>query len=164
MIQLSEHFNLPEFEDGDLAPAVAIPSFASLCELILEPVRVVVGPMIITSGYRSPASNRSAHGQPDSEHVATSDYCAVDFYAVHMDARKVFDWMRVSSTLPFHQLILEHGRSTSIVHVSWNRLKPGVRSVLEGATHNSEPYVKVDHVSYQPESNHDAVQDAEMGE
>jgi hypothetical protein len=44
---------------------------------------------------------------------------------------------------------LEHSANgSSVVHVSMNKRMPGVRSVLEGATHNAEPYVKVDHVEY----------------
>jgi hypothetical protein len=167
MIQLSEHFTLPEFQKNDEIPAVAIPSFACLCTEILEPVRNYFGALVITSGYRSPAANEEVHGQPNSEHVATADYCAADFYAKSdTSARLLFDYMRGPSgkTLPFHQLILEHGvLGSSVIHVSWNRTKPGVRSVLEGATHNSQPYLKVGYVDYEAASNHDAVSDAATG-
>lgn len=156
MVQLSEHFTLPEFENNDPIPAVAIPSFAVLCTEILESVRAQFAcPLNITSGYRSPEANRIAHGQPNSEHVATADYCAADFYAGGpFKTRVLFDWMRNNPKLPFHQLILEAGyNGSSVIHVSWNRTMPGVRSVLEGVTHNAEPYVKVDHVAYETTAN-----------
>ena len=35
-------------------------------------------------------------------------------------------------------------------HAQLSVERPGLRSVLEGATHNSVPYIQVDHVAYQP--------------
>jgi len=164
MVMLSTHFDLQEFEHEVNVPAVAIPTYAYLCENVLEPVRREFGSLGITSGYRSSESNAKAHGQPNSEHIATADYCAADFYFIAMpgQARMIFDWMRNNPMLPFHQLILEHSaKGSSVIHVSYNRTKPGIRSVLEGATHNAQPYVKVDYVAYNPPSNnHTAVQDA----
>lgn len=148
MVQLSEHYGLQDF-GGQNIPAMAIPSFHELANHILEPVYAEFGAKLyFTSGFRTEANNAAVHGQPDSEHVATSDYCAVDFFC--MNVQKVFDWMRNSPTLPFHQLILEKGKVGYVLHVSWNRLKPGVRSVLSGATQNSQPYLQVEHVEFKP--------------
>lgn len=157
MIQLSAHFCLEEFQKDEPIPAVCVPSFAVLCNSILEPARAYQGcALLLTSGYRDAQANLEAHGQPNSEHVGTSDYCAADFYPADGKTRALFDWMRQDSSLPFHQLILEHGANgSSVIHVSWNRQKVGVRSVLEGATHNSEPYAKVDYVAYQPDASGD---------
>jgi len=123
-MKLSPHFDLLEFQKNDPIPAECIPAFAELCKHILEPVRAKVNaPIVITSGYRSLEANLEAHGQPNSEHVATADYCAADFY-VGAGARTIFDWMRTNPNLPFHQLILESGANSTVIHVSWNRLKP----------------------------------------
>jgi len=149
MIRLSEHFNLEEFGKG--IPAVCVPVFGIMCVEILEPIREYVEQAIyISSGYRSPEENASpeVHGQKDSEHMATADYCAVDFFCPNVS--KVFDWLRNNETLPYHQLILEKGKLGYIIHISFNRLKPGVRSVLFGATHNSQPYQEVVHVAFKP--------------
>lgn len=147
MVQLSHNFQLSEF--GDRIPAVCVPTFAILCVEILEPIREHVGaPLYITSGYRSPEANTAAHGQTNSEHMATADYCACDFYC--NDVTKVFDWCRNSYSLPYHQLILEKGKLGHVIHVSFNRLKPGVRSVLVGATNNSQPYQEIGHVPFNP--------------
>jgi hypothetical protein len=150
-LMLSANFAAEEFMDVDDAmPAECVNIFRMLCLTILEPTHAQFNrAMHITSGYRTMAENQAAHGQPNSEHMATADYCACDFYVEAEPTRPVFDWMRNNPTLPFHQLILEHGHDGStIIHVSINNIKPGIRSVLEGATHNSEPYVAVDHVPF----------------
>jgi hypothetical protein len=149
-MQLSEHIQLSDF-GGQNIPAAAIPSFASLANTILEPVYEEFGvKLYFTSGYRTEAMNTAVHGQLNSEHVATADYCAVDFFCVMIN--KVFDWMRNNPTLPFHQLILEKGKVGYVIHVSWNRTKPGVRSVLTGATNNSEPYTRETYVAFNPDA------------
>lgn len=147
MVRLSEHFNLEEFGKG--IPATCVPVFAILCCEILEPVREYLEAAIyISSGYRSPEENTQVHGQPNSEHMATADWCAVDFFCPQV--HKVFDWLRNNQTLPYHQLILEKGKLGYVIHVSFNRLKPGVRSVLTGATNNSQPYQTVSSVPFNP--------------
>lgn len=152
MTQLSTHFNLSEFQKGDPIPEECIPIFRELCEQILEPIRVEFGkPLIITSGYRSEKQNAEAHGQETSEHIASPTKCAVDFFIEGIGMRFAFDWCRNNPILPFHQLILESGpKGGSIIHCSINRMMPGIRSVLTGATHNTAPYQKVDYVAYIP--------------
>lgn len=158
---LSSHFELKEFDRKGEMPAACEGILKRLCVEVLEPVREHFGPILITSGYRSPEANAEAHGQPNSEHIYTPAWCAADFFISGLPMRPVFDWMRNNAELPFHQLILEHGANgSSVVHVSINSRMPGTRSVLEGATHNAEPYIKADYVAYNPVSNHEAVQRA----
>lgn len=147
MVRLSQNFNLDEF--GKDIPAVCVPTLGILCVEILEPIREHVGaPLYITSGYRSPEANTAAHGQPNSEHMATADYCAADFYC--NDVVKVFDWCRNNDSLPYHQLILEKGKLGYVIHISFNKTKPGTRSVLVGATHNSQKYQEVPYTPFNP--------------
>lgn len=149
MVRLSNNFTLHEMEIGmNPVPAVCVPVFAILCVEILEPVREYAGPLYITSGNRTEANNAYVHGQVSSEHKATADWCAVDFFC--NEVSKTFDWMRNNPTLPYHQLILEKGKVGHVIHVSYNRLKPGVRSVLVGATNNSQPYQQVSYVPFRP--------------
>ena len=134
-------------------PDDCVSMLSHLCIQVLEPVRDhFLAALLITSGYRTALTNAEAHGQPNSEHMYTPDWAAADFLACseNVTSRAVFDWMRANPCLPFHQLILEHSMTSDIIHVSVNRLKPGIRSVLEGATHNAIPYIKVDYVQYQP--------------
>ena len=151
-VPLTAHFHLSEFEHGATIPDECIPIFVELCAKILEPIRAVFDKqLIITSGYRSPESNAEAHGQPNSEHMASPMMCACDFYLQGIGMRFVFDFLRNSPVFPYHQLILEHSPSGStIIHCSINKMKPGVRSVLEGATHNAEEYTVVDHIPFNP--------------
>ena len=73
-MKLSEHFELVEFLVSETAarqgianeptPEV-IDNLRRLCESVLEPLRVKIGrPVVITSGYRSPALNRAVGGSP----------------------------------------------------------------------------------------------------
>lgn len=136
---LSEHFKTEEFErDGSPIPQEAISSYKSLCEGLLEPVRQQFGVVVVTSGYRSPSANESAHGASNSQHVATDSHCAADFFVKGLsEQRDVFDWLRQSPLL-FDQAILEHGLHTDIVHLSWS--KTPRREALEGATANRTGY------------------------
>jgi len=154
-MMLSDHFDQREFEMDGPIPAECIPVFQALAQKVLEPVRWFVGrPISITSGYRSPEANKAAHGVPNSEHVATPEYCAADFtfdtrYGTILSIRAAFDWIRSNPSIPFHQVILEHGAAgSSIIHISYNDSKIDERSALEGATHNASPYTKWDCVAF----------------
>jgi len=155
-MNISPNFKLEEFEIDGPMPLECRQAYIELANEVLEPAHgyakrtFPVCLMKITSGWRPPEANAAAHGQKDSEHMATADRAAADFLIPGVAMRALFDWMRMNPELPFHQLILEHGKNSTVIHVSWNRLKPGVRSVLEGAEHNAEPYVAVDHVGYKP--------------
>ena len=137
-MSLSEHFEQSEFEPDGPMPAECVPAFVVLCA-VLETIRSQFNlPITVTSGYRSPAANAAAHGVPNSEHVASADTCAGDWYIVGQDMRAVFDWIRLSSGLRWGQVILEHGTHNDIIHLSVNpRLQ---RDALEGATANKTGY------------------------
>ena len=136
---LSEHFDQSEFELDGALPETCVSVFQKLCSSLLEPIRSQFNlPITVTSGYRSPAANAAAHGVPNSEHVASADTCAADWYIVGQDMRAVFDWIRLSSGLRWGQVILEHGTHNDIIHLSVNpRLQ---RDALEGATANRTGY------------------------
>lgn len=149
-MKLSANFDITEMERDAPLPANVIPIYTAICQQILEPARTHAGcPLRVTSAYRPPAFNTAAHGQPNSEHMATSEHGAVDFYPINGQVRELFDWMRNNPVLPFHQLILETSANGSeILHVSMNLAMPGVRSVLTGMTNNLTAYQKVDHAPF----------------
>ena len=78
-MQLSEHFELAEFLVSETAARRGIANEPSpevienlrrLCQLVLQPLRIKLGrPVIITSGYRSPALNRAVGGSKTSHHM-----------------------------------------------------------------------------------------------
>ena len=84
-IHLSEHFLLSEFTRSSTAERLGIcneldpfyhthkdiiANLRNLCEQVLEPLRAYVRqPIIISSGYRSPALNQALRGAPRSQHL-----------------------------------------------------------------------------------------------
>ena len=115
MSQASPNFSLAELTRTDTGlgnePTVeAGAALVRLCETLLEPMRAMVGPLRVNSGFRSVEVNRRVGG------VATSQHCngeAADIYPVRVSPSVLFD-LTAASDLPFHQLILEPGW----VHVS----------------------------------------------
>lgn len=121
-------------------PEEVVPAYSVLCNQILEPVRgVFPEPFYITSGYRSKEVNQRIGGVANSQHVATGDYAAADFYleSYRSSMQPVFDWIRLSHLL-YDQVILEHSKGGDIIHISW--AKKWRRQALEGATFNKSAY------------------------
>lgn len=72
--RLSPHFILGEFKDwhvGALPPTSTLHALERLCRNVLEPLRAKFGVCTVHSGYRTPTTNRSVGGAPDSRHVYT---------------------------------------------------------------------------------------------
>lgn len=155
-MQYSEHFDSSEFDHDAPIPAECEDVAKQFCQLVLEPIRAFIGgPMQITSGYRPTAANAATHGATHSEHIWTARAVATDFTFAPkpgLSTRAVFDWIRNNPTIPFHQVILEADPSgSSIIHVSMNLSKPGIRQALIGATHNAMPYSTADVVPFDPD-------------
>src|SRR6266852_3194247 len=156
-MQLSDHFDSREFEKDGPIPTDCLDVGKQFCTLVLEPIRAYIGePMQVTSGYRPLAANATAHGVSNSEHIWTPQHCAADwFFAPRpgFNPRSVFDWIRNSPSIPFHQVILEHSAiGSSIIHISYNLDKIGVRQALEGATHNASPYTSWEVATFIPQT------------
>lgn len=158
-MELSEHFDSSEFEMDAPIPTECVDIAKAFCAEVLEPAREFVGkPIRITSGYRPPEANAAAHGVSNSEHIWTPRYCAADFtfdttFGLLMSVRRVFDFIRESATIPFHQVILEHAANgSSIIHVSYNLDKMGTRQALEGATHNASAYSSWEVATFIPQT------------
>lgn len=109
---ISPHFTLAEMTVSQLAaregldndpPAKARANLQLLCN-VLEQVRALFcAPIIVSSGYRSPAVNRRIGGAPSSQHLQG---LAADFTVVEVSPREVA--RRISeSAISFDQLILE---------------------------------------------------------
>jgi len=121
-MQLTEHFALAELIRSDTATRLGIDNtptphhLASLHVLAahLESVRALLGhPIIITSGYRSPALNRAVDGS------ATSSHCeglAADFHVPGFGPDQAVAQAIADSALEFDQLIFEQAR-THWVHL-----------------------------------------------
>jgi len=72
--RLSAHFTLREMSTTSTGlpntPSPhAVESLRELCTLVLEPWRLVLGAIRVSSGYRSPAVNQAIGGSPTSDHL-----------------------------------------------------------------------------------------------
>ena len=127
-MKLSQHFQLSEFTASQTAarrrisnvpPPDAVRALTALCENVLEPVRRHFRlPVIVSSGYRSPALNRAVGGSASSQHVKGE---AADIEIPGVANGDLARW--IARNCDFDQLILEFytpGQPTSgWVHVSW---------------------------------------------
>ena len=120
--KLTEHFTLEELYLSQTAtrrgldntpPPEVVKNLKALCVNVLEPLRQLTGqPIVINSGYRSPALNKLVKGAKNSQHILGE---AADIICPALGQKKLFDLLRKSG-LPFDQVIDEFG---SWVHVSY---------------------------------------------
>lgn len=110
-------------------------SLDCMLELIvfcLQPIRdKLKKPMNITSGYRNSQVNKLVGGASNSHHTTGR---AVDFTVKGMTPAQVVDFIRKSG-IKFTQLIEEHSKNASWVHISYNKnnLKNEVLKYQNGA-------------------------------
>ena len=114
-MKLSTNFSLNELTKSDTAirhdidntPSLqVIDNLQDLVDNVLQPLREKFGPVVVTSGYRSPAVNTKIGGS------TTSDHClgyAADFEVLGMDNRELALYIR-DNNFKFKQLILEFYR------------------------------------------------------
>ena len=128
-MKLSANFSLNELTTSDTAtrhdientPSMqVIENLQDLVDNVLQPLREKFGPIVVTSGYRSPAVNTKIGGS------TTSDHChgyAADFEVLGMDNRELALYIR--DHLKFKQLILEFYRDgvpdSGWVHCSFQK-------------------------------------------
>lgn len=128
-MKLSANFSLNELTKSDTAtrhdidntPTMqVIENLQDLVDNVLQPLREKFGPVVVTSGYRSPAVNTKIGGS------TTSDHChgyAADFEVLGMDNRELALYIQ-DNNFKFKQLILEFydGRPDSgWVHCSFQK-------------------------------------------
>jgi len=123
--QLSPHFQRWEFVTSETASRQGIPNepsavqwdcLQSLCVTVLEPTREIIGPLHVTSGYRSPALNAAIGGAKDSQHMQGEAADLIPYKGTLTDLFKFIYF----SELPWDQLIFEFG---VWVHVSHSRMR-----------------------------------------
>jgi zinc D-Ala-D-Ala carboxypeptidase len=140
-MRLSEHFELAEFLVSETAarrgianeptPEI-IDNLRRLCQSVLEPLRVKLArPVVITSGYRSPALNRAVGGSPTSHHMQGR---AADIIVPGMTPLAVCQ-IAQQMKLPCVQIIHEFGRWTHLaVAISNERTQLLTAKLSQGKT------------------------------
>ena len=126
--QITTHITLGEFALGQESRRFdhqhQLDTAAELAAF-MERARVTFGrkPVIITSGYRPAAINRSVGGASQSEHLYDAPGVgAVDFYIQGADINKVQDWC--DEEWPYS---LGYGAAKGFVHVGIRKGRPRVR-------------------------------------
>ena len=122
----TQHFTLAELCKSDTAtrkhinntPANGntIAALSNLMTQVLEPARQKLGvPVIVTSGYRSPALNKAVGGQPNSQHIKGQ---AADLVCTRReDKLRLFD---ILAAMDIDQLLWEtNSKGTQWIHVSY---------------------------------------------
>ena len=115
--RLSSHFKLGEFLNlgkyPDNKPTMQhVANMTYGCLLLLEPARQLVGPILITSGYRNPRVNALVGGVKNSQHLLGQ---AADIRPKDpRQFQRLIDFLRAS---PYtDQLLTGNGW----LHISWN--------------------------------------------
>jgi hypothetical protein len=120
---ISKHFNYEEFEFSQKANELGIDNHIPSDKIrfairllvlnLLQPLRdKVQRPLVLNSGYRSPALNKAVGGAKDSQHLKgeAADIFCKDAMEVLLLAQIIFRY-----SLPFDQMILHD----SLLHLSF---------------------------------------------
>lgn len=145
--KISKWFTLEEFTDSQQAARLGIsnqPSSADTLAIVntamqLDSVRnLLAHPVIISSGYRSPALNAHTPGSsPTSQHMKGE---AADFTCPGFGTPLAICKAIIAARIPFDQLIFEYGRW---VHISFARNGVPRREVLTYDSKGKRPGLPV---------------------
>lgn len=146
MTPLTEHFTLEEMCESQLAarlgidnapPPDAVERLRRLCEDVLEPARAALGPLRVSSGYRSPALNAATPGA-----VSTSQHmrgCAADVVPLQATRMDLARW--VVANAPHDQVILEYGTEAEPAWVHVSHVERGDRRQVLRVLRDGRGYV-----------------------
>ena len=114
-MKFSKNFSLAEIEHSNTAKRLGISNEMSeehienmqrLITDLIQPMRDALGPIRITSGYRSKELNRAIGGSTRSQH-SKAEAVDIQFWSEgKMNNKVIYDWV-ISSGIEFDQMINE---------------------------------------------------------
>ena len=116
-IRLSPHFKLSEFLNlgkypENIPTLQVVANLTYGCHLLLEPARVIAGPIIINSGFRCEAVNRKVGGVRNSQHLIGQ--------AADIRPKDPAQFQRLVDFLRHHDLTDQLLTGNGWLHISWN--------------------------------------------
>ena len=128
-MKLSKNFSLAEITRSNTAKRIGIKNepnkehlnnIQALIRKVVQPLRDAIGPIRISSGYRSPELNRAIGGSNKSQHCKGQALDLQFWENGEMNNKKIYDWI-LSSGIDFDQMINEFDYSW--IHISFNEFK-----------------------------------------
>ncbi len=123
-MKLSKNFSRAEIEHSNTAKRLGISNEMSkkhlenmqrLIDNLIQPLRDDIGPIRISSGYRSPSLNRAIGGSSRSQHSKAEALDLQFWEKGKMNNKVIYDWI-LESGLEFDQMINEF--DFSWIHIS----------------------------------------------
>lgn len=114
-MKLSKNFSLAEIEHSNTAKRLGIKNEMSeehlanmqnLIDNLIQPLRDSIGPIRVTSGYRSPQLNKAIGGSTRSQHSKGQALDLQYWKEGKMNNKVIYDWI-LNSGLEFDQIINE---------------------------------------------------------
>ena len=114
-MRLSKNFSRAEIEHSNTAKRLGISNEMSekhlenmqrLIDNLIQPLRDSIGPIRISSGYRSPSLNRAIGGSSRSQHSKAQALDLQFWEKGKMNNKVIYDWI-LESDLEFDQMINE---------------------------------------------------------
>ena len=135
-MRLSKNFTLSEITKSNTAKRLGIKNVPNqehlnnmqiLIRDLIQPMRDALGPIRISSGYRSPVLNRAIGGSTKSQHCKGQAVDIQFWEKGEMCNKKVYDWV-LKEGIEFDQMINEFDYAW--IHISFNSGK-NRKQVLE---------------------------------
>ena len=136
-MKLSKNFTLSEIIKSNTAKRLGINNAPNkehlknmqvLVRDLIQPMRDVLGPIRISSGYRNPELNRAIGGSSKSQHCKGEALDLQYWSKGKMSNKEIYDWV-VKSGIEFDQMINEFDYSW--IHISLKSNGKNRKQILE---------------------------------
>ncbi len=136
-MRLSKNFTLPEIIHSNTAKRLGINNAPNkehlknmqvLVRDLIQPMRDVLGPIRISSGYRNPELNRAIGGSSKSQHCKGEALDLQYWSKGKMCNKEIYDWV-IKSGIEFDQMINEFDYSW--IHISLKSNCKNRKQILE---------------------------------